>query len=88
MRGAQPVQTALKETNATSVSVAFVADRKTALSQTFGRVDNAGTRPSPITFSGVGWLSKMVAATAVMQLVDQGKVSLDARWCGTCRTSR
>lgn len=76
--GRKAVRSALKETDATSASVALVADGKTVWSQTFGRVDTAGTKPSPTTQYGVGSVSKMVTATAVMQLVDQGKVSLDA----------
>ena len=46
--------TALKETKATSASVALVADGKTVWSQTFGRVNNAGKKPSPTTKYGVG----------------------------------
>ena len=58
--------------------MALVADGKTVWSQTFGRVNAAGKKPSPTTQYGVGSVSKTVTAIAVMQLVDQGKISLDA----------
>ncbi len=76
--GREAVRTALKETESTSASVAFVANGKTVWSQTFGRVNKAGKKPSATTKYGVGSVSKTVTAIAVMQLVDQGKISLDA----------
>ena len=77
-QGRQAVRKALRETGSTSASVALVSDGKVVWSQTFGRVNPAGRRPSPRTLYGVGSVSKVVTAIAVMQLVDQGKVSLDA----------
>ena len=76
--GRQAVREAMKQTNATSVSVALVADGKRVWSQTFGRVNTKGKKPSPSTMYGVGSVSKTVTAIAIMQLVDAGKVSLDA----------
>ena len=76
--GRQAAREALKQTNATSVSVALVANGKRVWSQTFGRVNTAGEKPSPTTKYGIGSVSKTVTAIALMQLVDAGKVSLDA----------
>ena len=76
--GRKAVRSALKQTGSTSASVALVSDGKVVWSQTFGRVTPAGQKPSAKTLYGVGSVSKVVTAMAVMQLVDQGKVSLDA----------
>ena len=76
--GRKAVRAALKETKSTSASVALVSGGKTVWSQTFGRVNTAGKKPSPTTKFGVGSVSKVVATMAVMQLVDAGKISLDA----------
>ncbi len=77
-QGRKAARSALKQTKSTSVSVALVSSGKTVWSQTFGRVNAAGKKPSPTTMYGVGSVSKTVTAIAVMQLVDAGKVSLDA----------
>ena len=42
-----------------------------------GAIDEQGTPRSTSTMNGIGSVSKMFATTAVMQLVDQGKVGLD-----------
>lgn len=76
--GRNAVRTALKQTKATSVSVALVANGEVAWRQTFGRGNTAGKKPSPRAMYGIGSVSKTVTAIAVMQLVDAGKVSLDA----------
>ena len=76
--GRKAVRKALKETQSTSASVALVSEGKVVWSQTFGRVNTAGKKPSPTTLYGVGSVSKVVTTMAVMQLVNQGKVSLDA----------
>ncbi len=76
--GRKAVRSALKETGSTSASVALVSDGKVVWSQTFGRLTPAGKKPSAKTLYGVGSVSKVVTTIAVMQLVDQGKVSLDA----------
>lgn len=77
-KGRKAVREALKQTASTSVSVALVFNGKRVWSQTFGRVTPAGKRPSATTKYGVGSVSKVVTAMAVMQLVDDGKISLDA----------
>jgi CubicO group peptidase (beta-lactamase class C family) len=76
--GRKAVRSAMEQTKATSVSVALVANGKRVWSQTFGRVNTDGEKPSPTTKYGIGSVSKTVTAMAVMQLVDAGKVSLDA----------
>ncbi|MFZ1669445.1 MAG: serine hydrolase domain-containing protein [Candidatus Nanopelagicales bacterium] len=76
--GRKAVRKALKETKTTSASVALVSNGKTVWSQTFGRVNQAGRKPSPTAKYGVGSVAKVVTTIAVMQLVDQGKISLDA----------
>lgn len=76
--GRKAVRTALKETKATSASVALVSGDKVVWSETFGRGKTAGKKPSPRAMYGVGSVGKTVTAIAVMQLVDAGKVSLDA----------
>ncbi|MGB3013403.1 MAG: hypothetical protein WBB41_02210, partial [Candidatus Nanopelagicales bacterium] len=50
--GRQAVRSAMKQTKATSVSVALVANGKRVWSQTFGRVNTAGKKPSPTTKYG------------------------------------
>ena len=77
-QGRKAVRAQLKETKATSASVALVSDGEVVWSQTFGRGKTAGKRPSPTTLYGTGSVGKTVTAIAVMQLVDAGKVSLDA----------
>ncbi len=76
--GREAVRTAMKQTKATSASVALVSGGKTVWSQTFGRVNTAGKKPSPTTKFGIGSVNKVVTTMAVMQLVDAGKISLDA----------
>lgn len=76
--GRAAVREALKQPHTTSASVAFVHDGKTVWSQTFGRGTTAGKKPTPTQKYGIGSVSKTVTAVAIMQLVDQGKVSLDA----------
>ena len=72
------MRSALKDTGSTSASVALVSGGKTVWSQTFGRVNTAGKKPSPTTQFGIGSVNKVVTTMAVMQLVDAGKISLDA----------
>ncbi len=76
--GRKAMRAALKDTQATSASVALVSGGKTVWSRTFGRVNTAGKKPSDTTKFGIGSVGKMVTTTAVMQLVDAGKISLDA----------
>lgn len=76
--GRAVVTQSLKDTNATSISIALMSDGKVVWSQGFGAITPAGRKPQPDTRYGIGSISKTVTAVAVMRLVDQGKVSLDA----------
>jgi len=68
----------LKQSGASSISLALVDGTHTVWSTTVGVVDGAGTKPKASTLYGIGSVSKMLATISVMQLVDAGKVSLDA----------
>jgi CubicO group peptidase (beta-lactamase class C family) len=68
----------LKQTGATSFSIALVSDGRVVWRQGFGYADKAAaTRPGPDTMYGIGSVSKMLATVATMKLVDKGLVSLD-----------
>ncbi len=69
----------LEASGAPSMSVALMSGDQVVWAQGFGYADVAGkAAPTAETMFGVGSVSKMVATVAVMRLVDQGKVSLDA----------
>ncbi len=71
-------QALLAASNAASMSVALVDGSRIVWQKTFGVADRStGTKPTDTTMYGIGSVSKMFAAAAVMQLVDAGKVSLD-----------
>ena len=77
--GRELATAALQESDASSISVAFVAGDKTVWQETFGYADVAAQKaPRADTMYGIGSVSKVIAAAAVMKLVDQGKVDLDA----------
>ena len=68
----------LAATGAASLSVSLVAGNTVVWQEAFGIADRAtGTAPTSTTMYGIGSVSKMFAAIAVMQLVDAGLVSLD-----------
>ena len=77
----QEGQTAAQELinqGASAVAIALVDDKRIIWSQGFGLADrDTGQAPSNTTMFGVGSVSKMFAAIAVMQLVDRGVVDLD-----------
>lgn len=60
-----------------ALSVALVDGGRMVWQEGFGRIDRAGTVPGPHTLFAVGSISKVVAALAVMRLVDRGQVGLD-----------
>lgn len=60
-----------------ALSVALVEGGRIVWQEGFGRIDRAGTVPGPHTLFAVGSISKVVAALAVMRLVDRGQVGLD-----------
>ncbi len=68
----------LASSGAASLSVSLVAGNTVVWQEAFGIADRAtGTVPTSTTMYGIGSVSKMFAAIAVMQLVDAGLVSLD-----------
>ena len=77
----QEGQTAAQELinqGASAVAIALVDDKRIIWSQRFGLADrDTGQIPTNTTMFGVGSVSKMFAAIAVMQLVDRGVVDLD-----------
>jgi CubicO group peptidase (beta-lactamase class C family) len=77
----QEGQTAAQELinqGASAVAIALVDDKRIIWSQGFGLVDrDTGQMPTNTTMFGIGSVSKMFAAIAVMKLVDQGVVDLD-----------
>lgn len=68
---------ALKSTGATSMTAALTDLDGTIWQGVVGAVDASGTPATANTRYGIGSTSKMFATTAVMQLVDAGKVGLD-----------
>ncbi|MBK3493699.1 beta-lactamase family protein [Viridibacillus sp. YIM B01967] len=68
-----------KSHGATSVQYALIDNGKLILSGQAGKNDMEGEQPlTKDTLYGIGSVSKMYAAAAVMKLVDEGKVDLDA----------
>ena len=69
----------LAETGGSSLSLALVEGERLVWAETFGLADKeSNTAPAADTMYGIGSVSKMVATIAVMKLVDQGKLLLDA----------
>src|SRR5436190_1467840 len=61
-----------------AVAIALVDDKRIIWSQRFGLADrDTGQMPTDSTMFGIGSVSKMFAAIAVMKLVDRGVVDLD-----------
>jgi CubicO group peptidase (beta-lactamase class C family) len=68
----------LAQTGAPSLSLALVSNGRAVWRQSFGYADmDKKTAPSAVTMYGIGSVSKTVATVALMQLVDDGLVSLD-----------
>lgn len=68
----------LLEQGASAVTIALVDSDRTIWSQAFGLADrDAGRATTESTLFGIGSISKMFAAIAVMKLVDRGVVDLD-----------
>jgi CubicO group peptidase (beta-lactamase class C family) len=82
LEGRAAVDDMLQQTGASSVSLAFVADNRIVWSEAFGFADlESGTLSTSETMYGIGSVSKMIAATAVMILVDRNEISLDMPVC-------
>jgi CubicO group peptidase (beta-lactamase class C family) len=76
--GGKAANEILEQTGASSLSVALVADNKIVWAEAFGMADKElQIAPTVDTMFGIGSSSKMFATVAIMQLVDEGKVSLD-----------
>jgi CubicO group peptidase (beta-lactamase class C family) len=72
-------KSALADTGAASMSVALVDGDRIVWREAFGVADRAtGAKPTDATMYGIGSVSKMFVAVAVMQLVDDGRIRLDA----------
>ena len=68
----------MKKHKVTGMSVALMDDGEIAWAQGFGYADKRNKRPADAgTLYKVGSISKVFTATAIMQLVEQGKVDLD-----------
>jgi CubicO group peptidase (beta-lactamase class C family) len=76
--GRRAVQEVMASTQASSVSVALVDQDRVVWSEAFGQADRAtGAPATTATLFSIASVSKMLAASAVMVLVDQGRVALD-----------
>ncbi|HOI17603.1 MAG TPA: serine hydrolase domain-containing protein [Geobacteraceae bacterium] len=76
--GRAAVKEIMESTGASSVSLAFIDGNRVVWAETFGLADKESlTAPTVDTMYCIGSTSKMVAAVAVMKLVDQGLISLD-----------
>jgi CubicO group peptidase (beta-lactamase class C family) len=68
----------LAQTGAPSLSLALVSNGRVVWRQSFGYADvEAKAAPTPATMYGIGSVSKTIATVALMQLVDDGLISLD-----------
>jgi CubicO group peptidase (beta-lactamase class C family) len=68
----------MKRLNIPGISMAIVEDDRFIHLRGFGRAHPGGTAPSPDTPFPIGSLTKSFTALAVMQLVEAGKIRLDA----------
>jgi serine beta-lactamase-like protein LACTB len=69
----------LKTSSAPGVAVAVVLDGKTVWSRGFGKADLENPAPAtPETLFRLASVSKPLTATAILQLVERGKLDLDA----------
>ncbi len=69
----------MREFKLAGLSIALVDDQQVVWSQGFGWADAKARRPAtPQTLYRVGSISKLFTATAAMQLVEQGRLELDA----------
>ena len=77
----------LKTSSAPGVAVAVVLDGKTAWAQGFGKADLENSAPAtPETLFRLASVSKPLTATAILQLVERGKLDLDAEVQTYCPT--
>ncbi len=77
--GAAVIAHAMEQYKIPGVSIALVDDQRVVWSQGFGFADVAAQRPATAdTLYRVGSISKLFTDAAALQLVDQGKLQLDA----------
>ena len=73
------IEQEMKINKITGLSIAVVDDQRIVWSEGFGFADKSGDlRASADTVYNVGSVSKLITATAVMQLAEQGKIDIDA----------
>ena len=72
------IEKSLQDTGATSLTAGLTDLNGLIWQGTTGVIDAGGGAPGPDTIYGIGSTSKMFATAAVMQLVDEGRVELDA----------
>lgn len=72
------IQKEMNSNDVTGLSIALVDDQNVVWAQGFGFADKIDNIPAtPETVYRVGSISKLFTATAVMQLVEQGKMDID-----------
>lgn len=78
LEGRSAAKEVMEQTGASSISLALIDGEQVVWAETFGLADKTSqAAPSANTLYCIGSTSKMVAAIAVMKLVDQGLISLD-----------
>jgi CubicO group peptidase (beta-lactamase class C family) len=77
--GRDAVAKIMKKTGASSGTLALMDGNRVVWAETFGYADKSSkTRPAKDTMYGICSLSKIVATIAVMKLVDEKRISLNA----------
>jgi CubicO group peptidase (beta-lactamase class C family) len=72
------IESAMAETNVTGLSIALVDGQNVVWSRGFGYADKEANVPAAAdTIYEIGSLSKTFAATAVMRLVEEGRMDID-----------
>lgn len=78
LEGRSAAKEVMEQTGASSISLALIDGEQVVWAEAFGLADKTSqAAPSADTMYCIGSTSKMVAAIAVMKLVDQGVISLD-----------
>ena len=78
------------ESHTLAGAVTLVANKEKVLSvETVGFADIAAKKPmTPDALFWIASMSKSITATALMMLVDEGKVNSTIRWRSICRNSK
>jgi CubicO group peptidase (beta-lactamase class C family) len=72
------IKNEMKQQDVTGLSIALVDDQRVVWAEGFGYADKANqVAATPETIYRAGSISKLFTATAVMQLVEQGKLDID-----------